>query len=63
MVDFKAHFTIHTIKIGFQKVLHFSIVLESRSSSNSLPNEHSLRYFHLDRISLLLAAEKRFRVV
>ena len=23
MVDFAAHFTIHAIKIGFQKTLHF----------------------------------------
>ena len=51
MVDFKAHFTIHTIKNRLSKIQHFSIVLESRSSSNSLPNEHSLRYFNLDRIS------------
>ena len=36
MVDFAAHFTIHAIKI---KIVHFteSVVLESRSSTNSLP--------------------------
>ena len=39
MVDFAAHFIIHTIKIGFQKyyILPGSVVLESRLSTNSLP--------------------------
>ena len=25
MVDFAAHFTIHAIKIGFQKIVHFTL--------------------------------------
>ena len=33
MVDFAAHFTIHAIKIGLKN----TAVLESRSSTNSLP--------------------------
>ena len=39
MVDFAAHFTIQAIKIGFQKYYIYleSVVLESRSSTNSLP--------------------------
>ena len=38
MVDFAAHFTIQATKIGFKKVLYLeSVVLESRSSTNSLP--------------------------
>ena len=44
MVDFAANFTIHATKIGFQnrlsKIVHFtleSVVLESLSSTNSLP--------------------------
>ena len=79
MVDFAAHFTIHATKIGFKNGKFYleSVVLESRSSTNSLQivcqSEHSLRYFHLGRISDLFsirrssshtlpAAEKRFRV-
>ena len=71
MVDFAAHFTIHATKIGFKNGTFYleSVVLESRSSTNSC----SLRYFHLGRISDLFsidrssshtlpAAEKRFRV-
>ena len=34
MVDFAAHFTIHATEIGFYLE---SVVLESRSSTNSLP--------------------------
>ena len=76
-VDLAAHFTIHAIKISFQKkrppftwkvlsvkVVHLPIACQS---------ERSPRYFHLDRISdsftihcssshALLAAEKKFRV-
>ena len=39
MVDFAAHFTIHAIKIGFQKFYNLleSVVLESRLSTNCLP--------------------------
>ena len=39
MVGFAANFTIHAIKIGFKKSSFYleSIVLESRSSTNSLP--------------------------
>ena len=36
MADFAAHFTIHATKIGFLFYLE-SVVLESRSSTNSLP--------------------------
>ena len=55
-LDFAAHFTIHAIKWAFKTTTFYleSVVLESRSSTNSLPNcqsERSLRYFHLDRIS------------
>ena len=45
MVDFAAHFTIHAtihaIIIGFQNTTFYleSVVPESRSSTNSLPNE------------------------
>ena len=39
MVEFAAHFTIHAIKISFQNTTFYleSVVLESRSSTNSLP--------------------------
>ena len=39
MVDFATHFTIHTTKIGFKNSTFYleSVVLESRSSTNSLP--------------------------
>ena len=39
MVDFAAHFTVHAIKIDFQNTTIYleSVVLESRSSTNSLP--------------------------
>ena len=37
MVDFAAHFTIHATKIGFSTFYLESVVLESRSSTNSLP--------------------------
>ena len=68
MVDFTAHFTIQTIKIGFQKLSLKVIHLPKACQS-----ERSLRYFHLDRISdlfaihrssshILLAVEKIFRV-
>ena len=38
MVDFAAHFTIHAIKIGFQKyyTLPGKFVLESRASTNKV---------------------------
>ena len=72
MVDFAAHFTIHA-KNRISKNTTFyleSVVLESHSSTNSLPK---CRYFYLDGISdsfaihrssstTLLAAEKRFGV-
>ena len=52
MLDFAAPFTIHAIKIGFQKHYIYleSVVLESHSSTNSA-KVRSLRYFHLERIS------------
>ena len=40
MVDFATHFTILDTKVGFKKKSTFyleSVVLESRSSTNSLP--------------------------
>ena len=43
MVDFAAHFTIHAIEIGIQKYY----ILPGKCCQS----EHSLRYFHLDRIS------------
>ena len=51
MVDFAAHFTIHAIKIGFQKafswkVLSFKVVHLPIAGQS----ERSLHYFHLDRI-------------
>ena len=75
MIDFAAHFTIRATKIGFKNSTFYmeSVVLESRSSTNSLPSERSLCYFHLGKISdlfsihrlsshMLPAAEKRFGV-
>ena len=39
MVDFAAHFTVRATKIGFFKLYIYleSVVLESRSSTSSLP--------------------------
>ena len=39
MVDFAAHFTIHAIKIGLKNSTFYleSVVLGSRSSTNSFP--------------------------
>ena len=39
MVDFAAHSTIHATKIGFKNCTFYleSVVLESRSSTSSLP--------------------------
>ena len=39
MVDFAANFTIHATKIGFKNSTFYlvSVVLESRSSTKSLP--------------------------
>ena len=55
MVDFAANFTIHATKIGFKNSTFYleSVVLESRSSTNSLVS--IVRYFHLCRISDLLS--------
>ena len=38
MVDFAAHFTVHATKTGFKNGTFYlvSVVLESRSSTNSL---------------------------
>ena len=58
MVDFSAHFTIHTITlIGFQ-ILHLTLKVLSLKVvhlSIACQIEHSLRYFHLHRISNSLA--------
>ena len=76
MVDFAAHFTNHAIKIGFQKILNFTLKVLSLKVVHlpiACQSERSLCYFHLDRISdsfaihrsssyLLLAAEKIFGV-
>ena len=75
MVDFAANFTIHATKIGL-KIVHFTwkvLSLKVVHLPIAYQSEHSLRYFHLGRISdllsihrssshTLLAAEKRFRV-
>ena len=38
MVDFAAHFTVHATKIVLKLYIYLeSVVLESRSSTNSLP--------------------------
>ena len=59
MVDFAAHFTIHATKIGFKNGTFYleSVVLESRSSTNS-----DLFSIHRSSSHTLPAAEKRFRV-
>ena len=73
MVDFTAHFTIHDIKIGFQKYYILVLSLKVIHLPIACQSEHSLCYFHLGRISdlfsthcssshTLLAAEKIFRV-
>ena len=74
MVDFAAHFTIQAIKNKLSKIEHFTWkVLSLKVVHLPCQSEHSLCYFHLDRISdlfsfhllsshMLLAAEKRFRV-
>ena len=51
MVDFAANFTIHAFKNSTFYLE--SVVLESRSSTNSLlkQSERSIHYFHLGRIS------------
>ena len=75
MVDFAAHFTIHTIKQAFKNTYSLleSVVLETRYLPIACQSERSLHYFNLDRISnwfaihrssshMLLVAEKRFNV-
>ena len=74
MVDFAANFTIHATKIVKNSTFYLeSVVLESRSFTNTCQSERSLCYFHLGRIRdlfsihrssshTMLAAEKRFRV-
>ena len=54
MVEFAAHFTIHSIEIGYTFYLE-SVVLESRSACQS---ECSLHCFHVDRISNLFAIHR-----
>ena len=69
MVDFAAHFTIHTI--SFQK---YTFYLSLKVVHPPIACQSGHRYFHLDRISnsfsihcssshTLLAAEKIFRYV
>ena len=56
MVDFAAHFTIHTVTIRLPKI-HFTwnLSLKVIHLPIACQSERSLRYFHLDRISDLFA--------
>ena len=53
MVDFAAHITIHAIKIGFKKILHFTwkvLSLKVVHLPIAYQSERS-PLFHLDRLS------------
>ena len=68
MVDFAAHFTIHTIKIGFQKyyILPGKCACQSDRSLRYFPSRYRITYsfaIHHSSSHMLLAAEKRFGVV
>ena len=59
MVDFAAHFTIHSIRLS--KIVHFTwkvLSLKVVHLPIACQSEHSLHHFHLDRISDLFAIHR-----